>query len=125
VPFLLRVLVNAAALWLATRMVTGVVFTGKWVALLLVALVFGVINAIVKPITKLITFPLIVLTLGLFLLVINALMLELTSALSGMLGLGFRVHGFWAALLGGLVVSVVNTIAVMAFKEHAPRTFRI
>jgi putative membrane protein len=119
------VLVNAAALWVATRFVSGVAFTGSWVALVAVALVFSIVNAIVKPFTKLITFPLIILTFGLFLLVINGLMLELTSALSGALGLGFAVHGFWAAFLGALVVSVVNAVASMAFKEQrTSRGFR-
>ena len=118
-PFLIRVVVNAAALWVATQSVSGVVFTGSWVALFLVALVFGVVNAIVKPITKIITFPLIILTLGFFLLIINGLMLMLTSSLSRTFGLGFTVRGFWAAFWGALVVSVVNAIASMAFKDRA------
>jgi putative membrane protein len=118
VPFLVRVLVNAAALWVASRMVGGVMFHGNWLALLAVALVFSVVNAVIKPVTKFVTFPLIVLTLGFFLLVINGLMLKLTSALSGALGLGFTVHGFWAAFWGGLVVTIVNAVASMAFKEQ-------
>jgi len=115
--FILRLLVNAAALWVATRIVDGVVFTGDTVTLLAVALVFGIVNAIVKPVTKVVTFPLIVFTLGLFLLIINALMLTLTSKVSSWFGLGFHVRGFWAALLGGLVVSVVNGVLWMAIGD--------
>jgi putative membrane protein len=108
--FVLRLLVNAAALWVATQIVSGVRFTGSWLTLFGVALVFGVVNAIIKPLTKVLTFPLIILTLGLFLLVINSLMLMLTSAVSGALGLGFSVRDFWAAFWGALVVSVVNAV---------------
>ena len=108
--FLLRLLVNAAALWVATRIVDGVRFTGDWLTLLAVALVFVAVNAIVKPLTKVLTFPLIVVTLGLFMLVINSLMLMLTSAASARLGLGFSVRGFGAAFWGALVVSIVNAM---------------
>ena len=80
--FFIRLLVNAAALWVATQVVSGVAFTGDWLTLLGVALVFSVVNAVVKPVTKFVTFPIIVLTLGLFLLVINGLMLEFTSTVS-------------------------------------------
>ena len=107
---LLRILINAAALWAATRIVPGVEHTGPWTSLLLVALVFGVLNAIVRPILKLLTCPLILLTLGLFTFVITAIMLWLTSAVSESLGLGFHVTDFVAAFLGALVVTVVNVI---------------
>ena len=72
--FLIRILINAAALWVATRFVDGITFQGDWVRLLGVALVFGLVNAIVRPIVKLLTLPLLILTLGLFTFVINALM---------------------------------------------------
>jgi putative membrane protein len=107
---LLRILINAAALWVATEIVPGVRHTGPWTSLILVALVFGVLNAIVRPILKLLTCPLILLTLGLFTFVINAIMLWLTSAVSESLGLGFDVGGFGPAFLGALVVTVVNLI---------------
>ena len=107
---LLRILVNAAALWIATKIVPGVEHTGTLVSLLLVALVFGVLNAIVRPLLKLLTCPLILLTLGLFTFVINALMLWLTSAVSERFGLGFHVEGFVAAFLGALVVTVVSVL---------------
>ena len=112
-PLLIRLLVNAAALWVATRLVPGVVYDGGALPLLGVALVFGVVNAFLRPVAKILTFPLIVVTLGIFALVINGLMLWLTSSLSSALGLGFHVSGFWAAFVGGLVVSVVSTILSM------------
>lgn len=108
--FLVRLLVNAAALWVATRIVPGVTYAGNLLPFLGVAVVFGVVNAFLRPVAKILTFPLIILTLGLFALVVNGLMLWLTSSLSTALGLGFHVRGFWAAFWGGLVVSFVSTI---------------
>jgi putative membrane protein len=112
-PFLIRLLVNAAALWVATRLVPGVNYDGGALPLLAVALVFGVVNAFLRPVAKILTFPLIIVTLGIFALVINGLMLWLTSSLSSALGLGFHVSGFWAAFWGGLVVSVVSMMLSM------------
>jgi len=108
--FWIRWLVNAAALWVATRVVPGVTFTGGWLPFLGVALIFGVVNAFIRPVAKLLTFPLIILTLGIFALVVNGMMLWLTSALSGVLELGFHVRGFWAAFWGALVVSIISTV---------------
>src|SRR5258707_4922277 len=101
-PFLIRLLVNAAALFVATRVVPGVSYVGGWLPFFGVALIFGIVNAVIGPLAKILTFPLIFLTLGLFLLVVNGLMLWLTSAFSQALDLGFRVHGFWAAFFGAL-----------------------
>ena len=115
--FLLRLLVNAAAVWVATEIVPGVDHTGPWTSLLLVALVFGLLNAVVRPILKLLTCPLILLTLGLFTFVINALMLWLTSAVSESFGLGFHVSGFGAAFLGALVVTVVSVLLSVIFRD--------
>jgi putative membrane protein len=115
--FLIRLLVNAAALWVATRLVPGVTYSGGWVPFLGVALVFGVVNAIVRPVARFLAFPFVLLTLGLFLLVINGLMLWLTSAMAGALGLGFHVGGFWAAFFGALVVSIVSTLIGFAAAE--------
>jgi putative membrane protein len=117
VTFLIRLLVNAAALWVATRFVPGVEFSGDWVPFLGVALVFGFVNAFIRPVAKVLAFPVILLTLGLFSLVINAFMLWLTSVLSTPLGLGFHVSGFWAAFFGALVVSVVGTLLAMLLNE--------
>jgi len=115
--FWIRWLVNAAALWVATRIVPGVTFTGGWLPFLGVALIFGVVNAFIRPVAKVLTFPLIILTLGIFALVVNGLMLWLTSALSGVLDLGFHVRGFWAAFFGALVVSSVSTLLSMLMTE--------
>jgi len=105
---ILRLVINAAALWVATRVVTGITYTGEWPLLLAVALVFGVLNVIVRPILILLSLPFVIVTLGLFLLVLNAALLMLTSSVSGTLGLGFHVEGFVPAFLGGLVVSIVS-----------------
>jgi len=115
--FVVRLLINAAALWVATRIVPGVTFVGDVVPFLGVALVFGVVNATIGPLTKVLTFPLIIVTLGIFVFVVNGLMLWLTSSLSRALGLGFHVSGFWAALFGALVVSVVSTVLTWFIRE--------
>jgi putative membrane protein len=119
--FLIRLIVNAAALWVAIRFVPGISFAGDGVMLLLVALVFGVVNAVIRPLAILFTLPALVLTLGLFTLVINGLMLWLTSALSGALGLGFHVAGFWPAFLGALVVSLVSALLSLVVSEPRSR----
>ena len=116
--FLIRLLVNAAALWVATRFVTGVTYTGALLPIIGVALVFGVINAIIRPILKFFTFPLLILTLGLFTFVLNGLMLWLTSSVSGRLGLGFHVDGFWPAFWGALVVSIVSAVLGSLVRER-------
>ena len=115
--FFTRLLVNAAALWVATRVVAGVTFNGGWLPFLGVAAVFGVVNAFIRPVTKLLTFPLIIVTLGIFALVVNGLMLWLTSSLSSALGLGFRVDGFWPAFWGALVVSIVSMVLSLVVKD--------
>ena len=106
--FIIRLLISAAALWVATQIVSGVHYEGDWIKIFAVALVFGVVNALARPLLVLLSCPMLILTLGLFTLVINACVLWLTSALSGSLNLGFHVDGFWAAFLGGLVVSIVS-----------------
>jgi len=108
--FLLRLVITAVALWAAVALVNGITFTGSWLSLLIVALIFGLINAVVRPLLKLLTCPLVLLTLGLFIFVINALMLWLTSTLSVSFGLGFHVSGFAAAFWGALVVSIVSVV---------------
>lgn len=118
--FVIRLLINAVALWIATRLVPGISFSGHWTLLMAVALVFGVLNASVRPLLKLLTLPLLILTLGLFTFVINALMLWLTSGVSGLLGLGFHVQGFWSAFLGALVVSFVSLL-LSIFVSDRPR----
>ena len=123
-PFIVRTLVNAAALYAATRLVPGVTFTGDWLPFMGVAIVFGVVNAFIGPIAKILTFPLIIVTLGIFALVVNGLMLWLTSSISGSLGLGFHVAGFWAAFFGALVVSIVSTMLSILMAESDQPRFR-
>jgi putative membrane protein len=87
-------------------------------SLFLVALVFGVLNASLRPLLKLLTFPLLILTLGLFTFVINAFMLLLTGWISERLNLGFHVAGFWPAFWGGLVISIVSMILSLFVKSR-------
>ena len=116
--FAFRLLINALALWVATRIVPGVTYGGEVLPFLGVALVFGVVNAVLRPLARILTFPIILVTLGFFLLVINGVMLWLTSALSNGLGLGFQVRGFWAAFWGALVVSIVSTLLSVLTSEN-------
>ena len=113
---IVRLLINAAALWVAVRVVPGVSYSGGWLGLLGVALIFGVVNTFVGITAKVLTFPLIFVTLGLFIFVINGLMLWLTSAVSEALGLGFRVAGFWPAFWGALVVTIVSAAVRMVIR---------
>jgi putative membrane protein len=116
-PFLIRLLVNAAALWVATQLVPGVSFDGGALPFFGVALVFGVVNATLRPLLKILTFPLIIVTLGIFALVVNGLMLWLTSSLSASLGLGLHVSGFWPAFWGSIVVSVTSLLLSLLIRE--------
>lgn len=119
--FLIRVLVNAIALWVASQLVPGISHEGGWTTLLLVAIVFGVLNAIIRPILALLSCPLLILTLGLFTLVLNAGMLLLTSAVSRGLGLGFYVDGFGPAFWGGLVISIISILLSAFVRDDAER----
>lgn len=103
---LLRWLVLAAAIWLATWLVPGVVVEGEWQTYFWVALIFGLVNALVGPVLRLLTFPLTLLTLGLFALVVNAALLGITAKITEHLS----VDGFWSAVLGALVVSLVSMV---------------
>ncbi len=109
---LARLLVNAVALYVAAQVVPGVSFTrpNDWQTVVLVALIFGVVNALIRPLTLAVTCLINLVTLGLFTLVVNAGMLWLTSEAAVRLGLGFHVDGFVAALLGALVISVVSLV---------------
>jgi putative membrane protein len=110
VQLLGRLVINAAALWVATEIVPGISFTGDWWLLFAVALVFGVLNVAVRPILLILTLPFLLVTLGLFLLVLNAAMLWLTGVVSDALGLGFHVANFTSAFLGALVISIVSFV---------------
>ncbi|KPI07750.1 membrane protein of unknown function [Actinobacteria bacterium OK074] len=111
--FVVKTIANAGALAVAVWVLDKITLTGdstgkKAVTLIVVALLFGLVNFLVKPILKVLTFPLFILTLGLFTLVVNALMLLLTSWLADRFDLSFHVEGFWTAVLGGLIISVVS-----------------
>jgi putative membrane protein len=114
--FLLRVIINAAAIWVAVQLLSGLDVvggddaTGRLVVFLVVGLVFGLVNAVVRPIVAFLSIPLYILTLGLFTLVVNALMIMLTGWLSEMTDYGLRVDGFWTALLAGLIVALVSFV---------------
>jgi putative membrane protein len=111
---LLHWILNAAALWVAAALIPGLEFTGGPGRLLLAAAVFGIVNSTLRPLLTVLTCPLIVVTLGLFTLVINALMLLVTGWLSESWNLGFSVSGFWAAFFGGLVIGLVSTALSLA-----------
>ena len=106
---LIRFIVNTAAIWLASKIVPGIFLEG-WQALIFVAVIFGLVNALIRPVVSFITCLFQLLTLGLFTLVINALMLWLTSAIAEMLEIGFRVDGFVPAFLGAIIISIVSFI---------------
>lgn len=113
---IVRLLINALALLVAAWLVPGIHLSAArghavpndWLTLAIVALIFGLVNAIIRPIVLFLTLPLNILTLGLFTFVVNALMLLLTSWIATGMELGFRVDGFWPALLGALLISIVS-----------------
>lgn len=115
---LLRLIINAVAIWLASALVGNIELispadkgtTGKVIVVLIVAIIFGLVNALVKPIVKLLSLPLVIVTLGLFLLIINALMLWLTAAITSTTEYGLRVHGVFAAVVGAIIITVVNWV---------------
>jgi len=108
---ILRILINAVAIWLTSLLLSGFSFSGNWFNLIVVAIVFGLVNALVRPIVKLLTLPINVITLGLFTLVINALMLILTVWFSSSLSLeGGMFAGFFTAFIAAIIISIISTI---------------
>lgn len=110
-PFIIKVAVTTLGLWAAVQLIPGLEFEGSLAALLVLGLILGVVNAIARPIVAILSLPLIVLTLGLFLLLINAMMLSLTIWLSDAFDLGLSSTGFWSTFFGALVITVVSWIA--------------
>ena len=110
--FLLRMLINGLALGVAQWAVDGIA-VDRWQTLIPVALIFGFVNAFISPLLKVLTCPLILLTLGIFTLVVNALMLQLTSWLAGVFNLGFNVYDFWSAFWGALIISITSLVLTM------------
>ena len=104
--FVLRTLITMLGLFAASALVPGVQITGAW-SFIFAALLLGLVNAVVRPVAFLLTLPITIVTLGLFLLVLNAAMFGLVAALLD----NFAVSGFWAAVFGALIVSITSTIA--------------
>lgn len=120
--FILRWVVNAIALYAAILLVPGIEMQGgqtsPWLAILLLALVFGLLNALLRPLIVFLTCPLIILTLGLGTLLINTFLFYLTGLIGRQFGWGFTVDGFWPAFLGALVVSVVSIVLNVILKDE-------
>jgi len=116
--FFLRWTINAVALFLTVLIVPGVSLQGEWTSIIWLALIFGLINAFLRPLLKLLTCPLIFLTLGLFTLLINTFLFWLTGQIGQVFGIGFTIDGFLAAFLGGLVVTVVSVVMSLILKDE-------
>lgn len=122
--FLLRVIINAVAIWLATLVLGGLDVVGgddtttTVIVFLVVALVFGIVNAVVRPIVSLLSLPLYIFTLGLFTLVVNAAMLWLVAWLSERTDYGLRIDNFWTAVVGALIISVVSFVLSVALRNE-------
>jgi len=122
--FLIKIAVNAVGLWVAGLLVSGITlgegkFGSKFATIVLVAIVFGIVNAVVKPIAKLLSFPFIILTLGLFTFIVNAFMLQLTEWIADPLGLSFHIgHFFWDAVLGALIITIVSMVMNWVIPDH-------
>ena len=107
---IIRLLVNAVALWCAARFIDGISYAGSWQGLVGLSLVFGIVNAFIRPVLAFFSFPIQLVTLGLFTLVLNAFMLMLTAWLAVRFDIAFEVTGFVPALLGAIVISVVGLV---------------
>jgi putative membrane protein len=116
--FIFRWAINTAALYAAIWIVPGIELRGDWTGVIWLALISGLLNALVRPLLKFLTCPLIILTLGLFTIVINTVMLLLTSRIGQVFGIGLTVDGFWTAILGSLVISVVSVIMSVIFRDE-------
>lgn len=112
--FVLRLIINAVAIWLTSLWVDGIAIVhsgttgGQILSVLVIALIFGLVNALIKPVVAFFSLPLYLLTLGLFTLVVNALMLMLTGWFTSFTNWGLEVDGFWTAVWGAIIISVVS-----------------
>jgi putative membrane protein len=124
--FILRWVINAVGLYLAIFLLSGrgVDFRGNWVSIIWLALIFGLVNAFLGPLLKFLTCPLIILTLGLFTILINTFLFWLTGWIGQSFDLGLTINGFWPALLGGLIMSVVSVVLSMFVKDEMVRRHR-
>ena len=121
--FLLRLIINAFALWLTTLIVSGVTVkpyapdtTALVLTYLLIALIFGVVNAIVGTVIRIVAFPLYILTLGLISLLVNAFLLFIVSWISDAMGFGLHIDGFWSGVLGALVLGIIAWLLGLIFR---------
>ena len=118
--FILRLAINAIALYLAAYFLPGIAMNGNPVSILWLALIFGLVNALLRPLLKFLTFPLIILTLGLFTVVINTFLFWLTSVIGQSFGIALTINDpvWWNAFLGGLVVSIVSVVLTLILKDE-------
>lgn len=123
--FLVRWAINTIAIWLAIELVPGIDHDGTFWSLLGISLIFGLVNALVRPFLVILTCPLVLVTLGLFLLLINAAMLSLTAWIStNLFDLGLFIDGFWPTLLGALIISIVSGVLNMLVSDDGERERR-
>ena len=129
--FVARMLINAVAIWMAAALVTGISIATdgrdtyvQVLVVLFIALVFTVVNTAIKPVVKLLSLPLLILTLGLFTLVINALMLLLTAWITDSTEYGLSIDGFWTAVWGSVIISIVNFLLGALVPDRRPRDRR-
>lgn len=116
--FLIRWIINSLAVWVAVSFVPGINWTNDWISVIALGLILTLVNAIVRPLAKFVGCLPIIITLGLFTLVINAFLFWLTGQIGLMFNVGFTVDGFWPAFLGGLVVSAVSIVMGMIFRDE-------
>ena len=107
---ILRIMINALSIAAAVKLVDGITFAGQWWKMIIIGAVFGIVNSLIKPVVTFFTFPLIILTLGLFTLIVNTLMLIITVGLSEPLSLGLQINGFWSAFKGAVIISIVSLL---------------
>jgi putative membrane protein len=118
IKFFIRWAINAVALYVAVLIVPGINFNGEWIGVVWLGLIIGLLNALVRPLLKFLTCPLIILTLGLFTIVVNTVILLLANSIGQAFDLGLTIDGFWPALLGSLVVSIVSVIMSLIFRDE-------
>ena len=119
---IIRLAINAVALWAAITYVPGIHAEElSWPAILGLAFIFGLVNALVRPLIELLTCPFIILTLGLGTLLINTFLFWLTGAIGSRFDIGYTVDGFWPAFLGALVVTIISVILTLVLREEKPR----
>jgi len=116
--FILRWAINAVAIFLAILFVPGISLQGSWVGVIWLALIFGLVNAFLRPLLKLLTCPLIILTLGLFTLLINTFLFWLTGRIGQFFGIAISINGFWPAFLGAVIVTIVSIAMTLILRDE-------